>query len=255
MVRVCSCCLEEKLLAEEFFARRENGLFRFQCRSCINKKYNERQAIKLKEKREQKANKMKQDDLLFSQDKKICGNCNQILHISYFNKQKNGKYGLESCCKSCKSYLNEKRNNSKISYLKKCRVCGLEAKNSNDLSLFSKSIRNKFGRDNICLKCKNEKNKNDSVKYKEIKIFKKFGITKKEYDDMVLNQNNKCAICGKDKKDFNGIGNSFHVDHCHSTGKVRGLLCSNCNTGLGQFKDDIMSLENAIKYLKQFKSA
>lgn len=255
MVRVCSCCLEEKPLTEEFFARRENGLFRFQCRSCINKKYNERQAIKLKEKREERANKIKNDDLLFSQDKKICGNCKQVLHISYFNKQENGRYGLESYCKSCKSHLLNKKRENINPYFKKCRVCGIEAKSINDLSLFSKSNRNKFGRDNICLECKNKANRDISLKYKETKIFKKFGITKKEYDDMVLSQENKCAICCKDKKDFNGRGNNFHIDHCHSSGKVRGLLCSNCNTGLGQFKDDIMSLENAIKYLKHFKSA
>lgn len=45
----------------------------------------------------------------------------------------------------------------------------------------------------------------------------------------------------------------FNVDHCHSTGKVRGILCSKCNIGLGMFKDNIASLETAIEYLKQSK--
>ena len=81
------------------------------------------------------------------------------------------------------------------------------------------------------------------------KRVKKFGITVDEYNLLVEKQNNSCAICGKHKSEFTGRGNNFHIDHCHTTGKVRGLLCSNCNTGLGQFKDNQVLLENAIQYL------
>jgi hypothetical protein len=74
-----------------------------------------------------------------------------------------------------------------------------------------------------------------------------FGITLDDYNKLKENQNYKCAICGNERSEKK----DFHVDHCHSTGKIRGLLCSNCNTGLGQFKDNIELLNKAISYLKE----
>lgn len=59
---------------------------------------------------------------------------------------------------------------------------------------------------------------------------------------LLKEQNGACGICKKEKK-------SLHVDHNHTTGKVRGLLCYNCNNGLGRFKDSIEFLYNAVKYL------
>jgi len=64
---------------------------------------------------------------------------------------------------------------------------------------------------------------------------------------MLIDQNNTCAIC--DVKHFDT--KKLHVDHCHSTGKVRGLLCSNCNNGMGKLGDSIERLELVINYLKQ----
>ena len=71
----------------------------------------------------------------------------------------------------------------------------------------------------------------------------KYGLTKEEHDAMLLLQNNLCAICNKTKD------KTLHVDHDHKTGRVRGLLCYSCNTGIGLLKDDIKYLANAIKYL------
>lgn len=63
-------------------------------------------------------------------------------------------------------------------------------------------------------------------------------------------QQNKCAICGTDASEFN---KAFAVDHCHTTGKVRGLLCWHCNTSIGKFKDDVLLLQRAIDYLQIHK--
>lgn len=52
-----------------------------------------------------------------------------------------------------------------------------------------------------------------------------------------------CQICGKEKR--------LVLDHCHSTGKIRGMLCNSCNTGLGMFQDDTQRLTNAVEYLKK----
>ena len=82
----------------------------------------------------------------------------------------------------------------------------------------------------------------------------KFGVDQEMYDEMVAEQDNCCAICGvhatEDKANrWDGTG-SLNVDHCHETGLVRGLLCSQCNQGLGRFKDNIESLKKAIWYLE-----
>lgn len=73
---------------------------------------------------------------------------------------------------------------------------------------------------------------------------KKYGLDKDSYEVLLQKQKNKCAICTKE------FISTPHVDHNHKTGKVRGLLCYPCNSGLGQFEDDIDRLKRAIKYLK-----
>ena len=90
-----------------------------------------------------------------------------------------------------------------------------------------------------CIKC-------SSKDRKENGMFHKFGITLKQYNKILEKQNSGCKICGT--KIPGGQGR-FHIDHDHSTGKIRGLLCHLCNTGLGQFKDDIEILAAAIRYL------
>ena len=67
---------------------------------------------------------------------------------------------------------------------------------------------------------------------------------------MLEKQNNKCAIC---KKDRNIFKKRLCVDHCHSTGKIRGLLCTNCNQGIGHLKDDLNIIKSAIRYLEEYK--
>ena len=74
-----------------------------------------------------------------------------------------------------------------------------------------------------------------------------YNITLKDYNELLWLQDKKCAICENTK---NGNHKYFFVDHCHTTGKVRALLCHGCNAGLGLFKENIYSLEKAIKYLK-----
>ena len=75
-----------------------------------------------------------------------------------------------------------------------------------------------------------------------------YDITLEEYSLLLENQNHKCAICGVDKCPS---GRSLAVDHDHKTNKIRGLLCQNCNTGLGLFKDNTNHIEKALLYLKE----
>ncbi len=77
-----------------------------------------------------------------------------------------------------------------------------------------------------------------------------FGLTLAEYGKMLVAQNGVCAICAHPETHMrNGKVKALAVDHSHETGEIRGLLCSDCNTGIGKLKDDRNVLLAAIKYL------
>ncbi len=76
---------------------------------------------------------------------------------------------------------------------------------------------------------------------------KRFGITLEEFDCLSIAQNHVCKICNEPEK----VNKNLNVDHCHKTGKIRGLLCTSCNTALGLFKDLKSNLEKAIGYLDE----
>lgn len=77
---------------------------------------------------------------------------------------------------------------------------------------------------------------------KNIKRKHLYGLTKEEYKALQTKQQGQCAICFQEKP--------LQIDHCHETGKVRGLLCGPCNRGIGLFEENISSLRNAIEYLQ-----
>ena len=86
---------------------------------------------------------------------------------------------------------------------------------------------------------------------KFVRIKYLYNLSKEQYELLLSSQDNKCAICSTDKPDNNG---SFNVDHDHATGKVRGILCAQCNFMLGHAKDNIKLLQNAIAYLERHKA-
>ena len=77
------------------------------------------------------------------------------------------------------------------------------------------------------------------------RVLNLYGLTKEQYYEMYEKQQGKCAICEEEPK----TKRLLHVDHCHSTGIIRGLLCSQCNTALGSFRDNPTLLNRAIEYL------
>ena len=82
---------------------------------------------------------------------------------------------------------------------------------------------------------------------------RRYNITPQEYETKLASQDYKCAVCGKDDSDNKRGGklDPLHIDHCHKTGKLRDLLCHQCNSGLGQFKDNIEILQKAMEYLRK----
>jgi hypothetical protein len=137
---------------------------------------------------------------------------------------------------------------------KECTTCFL----LKDINLFSRSINSPSGRRAACKTCQSQYNKkwmeygdNRKRKYEnakwQAKLFK-YNMTQNDYNSMLLNQDNKCKIC--DLQSSSNLHGHLYVDHCHSSNKVRGLLCKSCNSMLGMSKDSIMILEKAISYLK-----
>jgi Recombination endonuclease VII len=89
---------------------------------------------------------------------------------------------------------------------------------------------------------------------REWRYRKYFGITLSDFNQMLKNQNGVCAICSNPETKKSSKSDrirELNVDHDHKTGKTRGLLCSECNSGLGRFKDSIEILGKAINYLKK----
>lgn len=87
-------------------------------------------------------------------------------------------------------------------------------------------------------------------KVRDNNLVRCYGITLVQYNKMVREQDGKCAICGTHQLK---LAKTLGVDHNHNTSKVRGLLCAECNSGIGKFKDSVKLLRCAIQYLKRFE--
>jgi hypothetical protein len=83
-------------------------------------------------------------------------------------------------------------------------------------------------------------------------MLRKYGLNHDKFSDLFAEQKGKCGICRTSDVGRKG-SSTLHIDHCHTTGKVRGLLCNGCNNGLGRFKDDPILLRRAIAYLKKHR--
>ena len=93
---------------------------------------------------------------------------------------------------------------------------------------------------------------NNKERVKESQRFNRHNIVAEEYYTMLEEQDHKCKICSISFSDITlkDGRNPIHIDHCHTTNQVRGLLCNYCNSGLGFFKDNTETLTNAIVYLE-----
>lgn len=136
---------------------------------------------------------------------------------------------------------------------KTCAKCG----ETKSLDQFGSNKRNKDGLDYRCKSCRKQDAQDRRQKAREAGTYKtskaeenrklRYGLSVDEYESLLQKQGGVCAIC----KGQCPTGWRLAVDHSHETGKVRGLLCLQCNTALGQFKDSPELLAHAIKYLQE----
>jgi len=144
--------------------------------------------------------------------------------------------------------LDERTGNSSFKYLTKCE-CGTE-------KVIGYSLMTS-GRAKSC-GCQQYPKGELSPNYKhgrsqtkeydlELHMKRAYGLDFKDYEKMLELQNGVCAICSSPPP--NNRKTRLAIDHCHKTGKVRGLLCDKCNRSIGLLKDDVSVLKSAIKYL------
>jgi len=144
---------------------------------------------------------------------KMCSGCKTIKPLDDYYTDKSGKYNKSYACKSCAKRRSKIYKNIPINRERQNAI---------------RAVRRK------------DKDPKIARKYE---LFSKYGITLSQYDEMFNKQNGRCAICGLTSKA------NLSVDHNHSTGTVRGLLCNNCNRGIGYLKDSIELLASANSYL------
>ncbi len=126
--------------------------------------------------------------------------------------------------------------------MKRCADCG-EIK---PVEEFPRNKNSKDGYHCYCKACNNARSRDSRERLhggsRHYHLKRRYGIGADELDRLVEQQGGRCLICGRDGPE--------HVDHDHETGEVRGILCFNCNGGLGQFRDDPEALRRAADYLE-----
>ncbi len=151
---------------------------------------------------------------------------------------------MEKTCTKCKLtkpvsefYVQRKGKKVEFIYKPKCKACEIQkSKNEyHSLSIEERQNTRKVRHDKLGFRGR-----------KNYKLRHLFGISIDEYEEMVEKQNNLCFICSNPPQ--NGL--SLGVDHNHNTGKIRKLLCVNCNTMIGHSKEDVTILERTIEYIK-----
>lgn len=133
--------------------------------------------------------------------------------------------------------------------VKACVSCGIEK----SLSEFSIQRKRKDGRRAKCKECLSSVAKLEyPTKQRNTNLLRQYGISLEDYESLAVSQGNLCKICQNPETILlRGKVMPLAVDHNHTSGKVRGLLCLHCNQGLGHFKDSIELLKNAIQYLEE----
>ena len=237
-MKTCIHCKQDKPKTTEFFPpdNRRPGGVQGPCKDClkivIEKRFDGKKLFLPVQGAGQG-----QEEIKFGQAKS-CKHCGQRKAVELFYVSKHAKDGRRPTCISCwrvihrrtpeKNRADREKNGDKIRAYDRERIKPkhkkLEKRN------YDRLLRGR----------------NEAV-IKDAQLRRDFGITLEQYEQMHVQQNAACAICGTHQSFLN---RKLCVDHCHDTGKVRQLLCNNCNRCLGLLKDDPIILIRAARYIK-----
>ena len=203
--------------------------------------------------------------------KPMCTRCGAKPHIA-----KRGFTLCEDCygkCRDCGGPV-PRRSGRKEGYKprcracdlarpRKCRLCGREVEGTQvyECDDCARIYQRQYKEQVKSKQLKQQKEARDRLKQEDPEVLlqkerrkglqKKYGLSLDDFDKLVISQGGVCAICKRSAAEAGGRGTVLHVDHCHATGKVRGLLCSPCNTALGFFQDNPERLRVAADYLEK----
>nr|WP_189814782.1 endonuclease VII domain-containing protein [Streptomyces olivaceoviridis] len=172
---------------------------------------------------------------------KRCSRCKRHKPRAAFTRNRAMRDGLQAYCRECAAACHQQRQVAKGRNVrpgvdappghKYCRTCG-------QVKPHSEWTRNRSASDGLATLCKTCK----AAKGREHHLKRNYGLTEAERDALIASQRGLCAICLD--------APPVHVDHCHKTGSVRGVLCFNCNSAIGKLRDDPEVGRRAVAYLE-----
>jgi hypothetical protein len=195
----------------------------------------------------------------------------ELKYCSPICLNKDNIYNKENCVPSCRECNAKHVGKKQIILLRTCQKCGkekdykeftnvkgeVEKKNCSTcredyLQGLNKKIENnkkkkeatEEWKENERLRLIEKKKRTDKYGKRVDERLKRYNLTIEQFEEMLEKRDNKCLICCKVKK--------LYIDHCHKENKVRGLLCNECNVGIGMVHDNVNILEGLIKYVKNF---
>jgi len=206
---------------------------------------------------------------------KTCCSCEESKEVTEFSKNKNGKDGLQRACKACvRAY--HAANKDKIAKQKATYHAANKDKIAKQKATYRAANKEEINKRQATYYAANKDkfvayyaaNKDKSVAYRAANkeaskansrkhSLRKYwpGQTNEQcqanYDKLMRTQGFRCGMCPVQQ---NELTYYLAVDHCHATDEVRGLLCSNCNTGLGKLGDTVEGLQRGIDYLRKSKA-
>lgn len=200
---------------------------------------------------------------------KTCSRCKKTLPITEFHRATKGTYGVGGYCKLCQDIRQKewrkKRRTNVPEPAKPNKVCS-NCNKDLPISEFYVGIYGSGGKQSSCKSCQKKKSRawrrdnpdqarvvaktwelNNKRRRKDLTLRRDHGIGLEEYEALFSKQKGVCAIC---KQLLIGSKGHLDVDHDHTTGKIRGLLCNSCNRGIGFLKDCPTTLRSAADYLE-----
>jgi len=162
---------------------------------------------------------------------KRCSSCGEEKEVAHFWRDGSRRDGLQASCKDCSRQRTQSWRARNPDTVRANRQAWLERNPDKARDIRQRGRGKRLARQ------------------RDADRRRLYGLEPEDYDNLLRAQGSRCAICHTDNPGPNR--RSFSVDHCHATGRVRGLLCNRCNVTLGHFQDSPALLASAINYLEK----